>query len=111
MTCINAKAKPINDTNYNCHTTAIELFKPIIWVNTISLVTNSLGGRHTHAYRHPHKNNFKKPGVRRPQVSTPGLITQSHLPIGQASSSLKHLDMRHATPTFKTEVFRLAGAA
>ena len=24
-TCINAKATPINDTDYNCHTTAIEL--------------------------------------------------------------------------------------
>ena len=24
-TCINAKATPINDTNYNCHITAVEL--------------------------------------------------------------------------------------
>ena len=24
-TCINAKATPINDTDYNCHTTAVEL--------------------------------------------------------------------------------------
>ena len=29
------------------------------------LVINSLGGRHTriHTYRHPHRHNFKKPGV------------------------------------------------
>ena len=29
-----------------------------------SLVINSLGGRHTHIYRYPHRNNFKKPGAR-----------------------------------------------
>ena len=31
MMRINAKAMPINDTNYICHTTAVELFKPITW--------------------------------------------------------------------------------
>ena len=28
------------------------------------LVVNSFGGRHTHIYRHLHRNNFKKPGMR-----------------------------------------------
>ena len=27
---INAKAMPINDTDYSCHVTAVELVKPII---------------------------------------------------------------------------------
>ena len=38
------------------------------------LVINSLGGEHihanTHTYRHPHRNNFKKPGVRWSVAST-----------------------------------------
>ena len=31
MTHINAKAMSINDTDYSCHRTAVELFKPTIW--------------------------------------------------------------------------------
>ena len=47
------------------------------------LVINSLGGghthtnthTHTHAYRRLHRNNFKKPGARRPAAGAPGLKT------------------------------------
>ena len=39
------------------------------------LVISSLGGGHTHTHKHiyrrPHRNNFKKPGMRRPQASAP----------------------------------------
>ena len=31
MTRINAKATPINDNDYNCYITAIELVQPIVW--------------------------------------------------------------------------------
>ena len=41
-----------------------------------ALVINSLGGGHTqththtytHRYRRSHRNNFKKPGIRHPQI-------------------------------------------
>ena len=54
--CINAKATPINDTNYICHITAVELSYPIIYVESTSyhitrLVINSLRAdtqTHTH---------------------------------------------------------------
>ena len=49
-TRINAKAMPINNTDYNCHTTAVEPFNQSYWVHITLLVINSLGGRHTHAH-------------------------------------------------------------
>ena len=66
------------DTDYNCHITAVELFKPINHMgfmsrHTTPLVINSLGGGHTQT--HTHRNIidvlteiiFKKPGTRQPQ--------------------------------------------
>ena len=37
------------------------------------LVINSLEGGHIHTHRRPHKNHFKKPCMRQPQDSAPGL--------------------------------------
>ena len=42
MTHINAKAMSINDTDYSCHRTAVELFKAIIW-GPLSLQVEYLG--------------------------------------------------------------------
>ena len=38
------------------------------------MVLIALGWTHTkHTHRHPHRNNFKKPGAHQPVASTPGL--------------------------------------
>ena len=51
-TCINTKATPIYDTNYNCHTTTIELLNQSYGVHIMPLFINSLGGGHTHTHTH-----------------------------------------------------------
>ena len=76
MRRISVKAMPINDTDYNCHTTAVEFFNQSYRVHIPQLVINSLGANtytHTHIHTHTHthtciytsaqKNNYKKPGV------------------------------------------------
>ena len=84
MTRINAKATPINDNDYSCHTTAIELFNQSYEVHIMPLVINSLGRGHTHTSTHththtnmhtndPHRINFKKPG------GAPGLKTSLYM--------------------------------
>ena len=55
----NCKAMPTNDTNYSCHITATELFKPIIWVHIMphhATIITRLGGKHTHTHTHTHKH-------------------------------------------------------
>ena len=65
MIHFNAKATLINDTDNNCHITAVELVKPINYMGFMSrhitpLVINSLGGghtqTHTYTYTHTHKH-------------------------------------------------------
>ena len=82
---INAKTTPINDTDYNCHITAVELsltnHMGFISCLIMPLVINSLGAdthTHTHTQTHththtddPHRINFNKPGARRQH--SPGL--------------------------------------
>ena len=51
-TRINAKATPINDNDYSCHITAIELFNQSYEVHITPLVINSLGRGHTHTHTH-----------------------------------------------------------
>ena len=44
----NAKATPINDNDYSCHITAVDLFNQSYEVHIMPLVINSLGGGDTH---------------------------------------------------------------
>ena len=72
MTRINAKAIPINDNDYSCHITAVELFNQSYEVHIMPLVINSLGHGHTHTNTHtddPQRINFKK-GRRAPGLKT-----------------------------------------
>ena len=54
MMCINAKATPINDIDYNYHMTAVELcltsYMGSLSCHTMPQVINSLGGGHTHIH-------------------------------------------------------------
>ena len=52
---ITAKAMPINDNDYNCHITAIELVLPIIW--GLYHATNFIASgadTHTHTFKPVH---------------------------------------------------------
>ena len=60
----NAKAMAINDNDYSCHITAVDLFNQLYEVHIMPLVINSPGGGDTHTYRRLHRNNVKKPGAR-----------------------------------------------
>ena len=80
MTHINAKAMPINHTDYSCRcslTNHIETIQRYI----TPLAINSLKGgdthtqTHTHANRHLHRNNFKKPEAG--LADMPGLKTET----------------------------------
>ena len=67
MTFINAKATSIHDNDYNCHVTAVKLVWPIVGGPYHTTSRHQPRKRvcthtHTHAYRRPHRNNFKKSG-------------------------------------------------
>ena len=74
--CINGKAMPIINTNYNCHTTAVEFLNQsmgFISCHIKSLVINSLRDGHSHAHTYTHtdvhiENFFKKPGMSWPKA-------------------------------------------
>ena len=60
MTHMDAKATPTNNTDYRCynyksHITYLTNHNGYISHHITPLVINSLGGGHTHAYRHPHR--------------------------------------------------------
>ena len=54
MMCINAKAKPINDTNYSCYKAAVVLvltnYTESISYHIMSIVVNCVGSGHTQTY-------------------------------------------------------------
>ena len=53
----NAKATPINDNDYSCHITAVELHMMSISCCITPLVINSIGAdTHTHTHTHTHKH-------------------------------------------------------
>ena len=68
---INVKATPINNIDYSCHITAVELVSPITWYPYHATSHHQLliawGWTHTCIHTHPckcsHKNNFKKLGA------------------------------------------------
>ena len=55
---------PINDNDYSCHTTAVELFNQShgvhITPHNATIVINNLGGGHTHTYTHTHTHTHNK---------------------------------------------------
>ena len=64
MMCINTKAMPISDTNYNCNITAITELILTNHIGFIShhitpLVINSLGGEHTHTHTQTQTHTLK----------------------------------------------------
>ena len=54
MICINAKATPIIDTDYNSHTTAVELFNQSYGSISCHLLLYSLWDTHTHTQTNTH---------------------------------------------------------
>ena len=50
--CTNAKATPINDNDYSCHITAVDLFNQLYEVHITPLIISSLGGRDTYTDTH-----------------------------------------------------------
>ena len=86
MMCINTKAMPISDINYNCNITATELILTyhIRFVShlIVPLVINRLGGEHTHTHTHTQtqtqtntlKHTHKHTHILKPEASHPKMM-------------------------------------
>ena len=87
MTRINAKATPINNNDYSCHITAVELVNQSYEVDIMPLVINNLGRGHTHTRTHTR--------TRIPTIST-GSILRNQARAGLHAPGLISVDLKQA---------------
>ena len=110
----NAKVTPINNNDYSCHITAVDLFNQSYEVHVTSQVINRLGGGHTHKHtcthththiQNPHRNNFKKPGApaawfKKPQLGHWRMTTNLSYPEGVSVADA--IDAKPCSLSYKT---------